>query len=62
VKDVTIVRLMSVFYRELRAGLAPAVALRSAQYAIRAECPDPYYWAGWVAAGEAHVPLQTLPK
>jgi tetratricopeptide (TPR) repeat protein len=62
VGDATTAKLMSAFYRDLAAGLPPAAALRAAQQAIRAEHRDPYFWAGWVAEGEGHLGLKTLPN
>ncbi|MBI5607367.1 MAG: CHAT domain-containing protein, partial [Deltaproteobacteria bacterium] len=44
--------LMDSFYRGLRAGLAPAEALRAAQAATRAKFPAPTAWAGFELVGE----------
>ena len=48
-------RLMLAFHRELRAGRTPAEALRLAALA-QLRRPDerhPFYWAGFVAMGDA---------
>jgi len=54
VGDASTAALMSAFYRELAAGLAPGAALRAAQKALRDSHPDPYYWAGWVVEGAGY--------
>jgi CHAT domain-containing protein/Tfp pilus assembly protein PilF len=48
-------RLMLAFHRELRAGRTPAAALRLAALAQmrRPEQRHPFYWAGFVAMGDA---------
>src|SRR4029077_4487717 len=48
-------RLMLAFHREVRAGLSPAEALRLAALS-QLRRPDerhPFYWAGFVAMGDA---------
>jgi CHAT domain-containing protein len=45
--------LMERFYTHLRAGMGKAAALRQAQLEVRAQYPAPYYWAGFVLAGDA---------
>jgi CHAT domain-containing protein/tetratricopeptide (TPR) repeat protein len=49
-------RLMLTLHRELRAGKAPAEALRLAALAQlqRADQKHPFYWAGFVAMGDAY--------
>ncbi|GAA3340057.1 CHAT domain-containing protein [Amorphoplanes nipponensis] len=51
VDDAATATMMSAFYRHVAAGSSPAQALRTAQLAMRANRPDPYYWAGWVVEG-----------
>lgn len=51
VQDETTVTLMTHWYRQLRAGLGRAVALRAAQQALRERYPHPYYWAPFVLIG-----------
>ena len=53
VDDACTAVLMAVFYRALRAGLAPAEALRQAQQDTRAQWPHPYYWGSFVLHGRA---------
>lgn len=43
--------LMKQFYTHLRNGLGKAEALRQAQLEVRAEYPNPYYWAAFVLSG-----------
>jgi CHAT domain-containing protein len=49
--------LMLSFYRHLRRGMSKADALRAAQQETRAHHPHPYYWAGFVLAGDPGVNL-----
>jgi CHAT domain-containing protein len=51
-------RLMLAFHRELRAGRSPADALRLAAIAQlrRPDARHPFYWAGFVAMGDARTP------
>jgi CHAT domain-containing protein/tetratricopeptide (TPR) repeat protein len=52
VDDQATALLMERFYTHLRAGIDKAQALRQAQLDIRAEYPNPYYWAGFVLSGD----------
>jgi CHAT domain-containing protein len=45
VDDTVTAQLMSVLYRELAAGSAPATALRTAQLEVSEVWEHPYYWA-----------------
>lgn len=45
VDDETTTQLMTEFYAALTGGQAPAYALRTAQLAVAAERPHPFYWA-----------------
>jgi CHAT domain-containing protein len=56
-------RLMLAFHRELRRGQAPADALRLAELAQlrRPDQRHPFYWAGFVAVGDAYSPLSDEP-
>jgi CHAT domain-containing protein/tetratricopeptide (TPR) repeat protein len=56
-------RLMLAFHRELRSGKPPAEALRLAALAQlqRADQRHPFYWAGFVAMGDAYSSA-TLPS
>lgn len=51
VDDAVSAVLIGRFYDELARGAKPGAALSTAQSAVRAEHPDLYYWAGWVADG-----------
>jgi CHAT domain-containing protein/Tfp pilus assembly protein PilF len=53
VDDAATSLLMERFYTHLRAGMGKAEALRQAQIDVRAQYPAPYYWAGFVLAGDA---------
>lgn len=44
--------LMERFYTHLRSGMTKAEALRQAQMDVRAEYPQPYYWAAFVLTGD----------
>jgi CHAT domain-containing protein/tetratricopeptide (TPR) repeat protein len=56
-------RLMLAFHRELQGGHAPAEALRLAALAQlrRADQRHPFYWAGFVAMGDAYTPIALAP-
>lgn len=54
--------LMERFYTHLRAGMGKAAALRQAQIDIRAEYPNPYYWAAFVLSGDVGTPATTLTE
>jgi CHAT domain-containing protein len=51
VDDASTAELMVHFYRGLQAGDSPAQALRSAQRALMAEHPHPFFWAPFVLMG-----------
>ncbi|MGH3115560.1 MAG: CHAT domain-containing protein [Gaiellales bacterium] len=51
VPDLPTARLMQFFYEDLRAGKAPAAALRSAKLRARDRYADPYSWAGFIVVG-----------
>jgi CHAT domain-containing protein len=53
VDDETSGLLMERFYTHLHDGMGKAEALRQAQMDVRADYPNPYYWAGYVLSGEA---------
>jgi tetratricopeptide (TPR) repeat protein/CHAT domain-containing protein len=44
--------LMEKFYTHWHAGMGKAQALQQAQIEMRAEYPNPYYWAGFVLNGD----------
>lgn len=44
--------LMGRFYDALAGGSSPAEALRAACLAVRAVCPDPYYWGAFICQGD----------
>ena len=52
VDDGTTARLMEHFYAGLLAGRGRATALRSAQMALLAESPHPWYWAAFSLSGQ----------
>jgi tetratricopeptide (TPR) repeat protein len=51
VNDASTARLMTRFYRHLRAGATPAAAMRRGQAELRREYPHPYYWAPFLVIG-----------
>jgi CHAT domain-containing protein len=51
VDDATTVELMDCFYREMRAGAAPAAALRGAQRDLLRQHEHPFFWAGFALHG-----------
>jgi CHAT domain-containing protein len=51
VDDRVTASFMSVFYRLLAAGDAPAAALRGAQLELRREHPHPFHWAAFALCG-----------
>lgn len=53
--------LMERFYTHLRAGASKAEALQRAQREVRERYPHPYYWAGFVLAGDGSQALVVLP-
>lgn len=57
-------RLMLAFHRELRGGQTPADALRLAALAQlrRADQRHPFYWAGFVAMGDAYSSAASPPR
>ena len=52
VDDQATAELMQRFHEHLQEGLGKAEALRLAQQEIRAEHPNPYYWAAFVLSGD----------
>jgi len=52
VNDASTAQLMERFYRCLQAGQSKAAALRTAQRALLATEPHPYYWAPFVLVGQ----------
>jgi tetratricopeptide (TPR) repeat protein len=52
--------LMEDFYGRLPAGQGRAEALRQAQLALKAKCPDPFYWGAFICQGDPS-PLGTVP-
>lgn len=64
IDDRSTVRLIAHFYEELAAGQSAAVALGAAQAKMR-EDPStrwPYYWAGFVLAGDAETGIALQRK
>jgi tetratricopeptide (TPR) repeat protein len=51
VDDATTVKFMTAFYRSLRDGKRPALALRSAQLELMATHPHPFHWAAFTLYG-----------
>jgi len=51
VHDAGAAHLMRGYYAELQVGQTPAAALRTAQLALMAQMPHPYYWAPFVLLG-----------
>lgn len=45
-------KLMKAFYTHLKSGQSKVRALREAQREIRAQYPNPYYWAAFVLTGD----------
>jgi CHAT domain-containing protein len=54
--------LMERFYTHLQEGMGKAAALRQAQLDVRAECPNPYYWAGFVLSGDGGAVSDIKPR
>jgi CHAT domain-containing protein len=52
VNDESTALLMERFYRTLRQGVAPAVALREAMLEIRQQYDHPYFWAPFLVTGD----------
>jgi CHAT domain-containing protein len=52
VEDEATSLLMERFYTHLQAGMGKAEALRQAQLEVRAEYPNPYYWAAFILSGD----------
>ena len=50
--------LMEEFYDQLLAGETYANALRAAQLKVRAQHPNPFYWAAFTVIGEGDHPLK----
>lgn len=44
--------LMEKFYKYWDEGMSKAESLQQAQIEVRAEYPNPYYWAAFVLSGE----------
>lgn len=44
--------LMTAFYEELLGGKGRAASLRKAQRRVRAQFPDPFYWAAFICVGD----------
>jgi CHAT domain-containing protein len=51
VQDEAAARLMEKWYEQLANGMGRASALRTAQLALKALYPHPYYWAPFVLIG-----------
>ncbi len=58
VDDNSTAQLMTHFYTALLAGASINQALRSAQIALKATQPHPYYWAPFILTGSIHTHLQ----
>jgi len=52
VPDEQTQELMEDFYQRLLQGQPRAEALRGAQLAMKAKCPDPYYWGAFICQGD----------
>jgi CHAT domain-containing protein/Tfp pilus assembly protein PilF len=52
VNDKATQLLMEKFYSYWRGGMGKAESLRRAQMDMRAEYPNPYYWAGFILSGD----------
>ncbi len=51
VDDAVTLQFMAAFYRSLRDGNAPSIALRAAQLDVMATHPHPFYWAAFTLYG-----------
>jgi len=51
VDDAVTLRFMAAFYRSLRGGNAPSVALRAAQLDLMHTHPHPFHWAAFTLYG-----------
>jgi CHAT domain-containing protein len=54
--------LMEDFYRRILMGQACADALREAQLAMKAKCPNPYCWGAFICQGDPHPHRSSLMK
>ncbi len=61
VPDTQTQMLMDRLYQRLLAGEPRADALREAQLAVKAEFPEPFYWAGFICQGDP-APLPARPQ
>jgi CHAT domain-containing protein len=52
VQDDTTATLMTNWYRHWQQGKSRAAALRTAQLALKADFPHPYYWAPFILVGQ----------
>ena len=52
VPDAQTRELMEDFYRRILSGQPRAEALREAQLAMKAKCPDPFYWGAFICQGD----------
>jgi CHAT domain-containing protein len=52
VPDQQTQELMQMFYRHILHGQSRADALRQAQLALKARCPDPLYWGAFICQGD----------
>ena len=60
VEDQATSRLVERLYEAFASGATTGEALAAAQRAVRAEQPDPRYWAGFVLLGDPGVRVTTL--
>ncbi len=61
VDDKATTLLMDRFYTHLREGMGKAQALQKAQKEVRAQYPNPYYWAAFVLTGDPGSSVQVNP-
>lgn len=61
VDDAATALLMERFYTYLRGGMSKAQALQQAQFDVRAQYPNPYYWASFVLTGDTGAFLESAP-
>lgn len=62
VEDRATSRLVEQFYETLTRGATVGEALTAAQRAVRAEQPDPRYWAGFVLLGDPSTKVPSLGR
>jgi CHAT domain-containing protein len=61
VNDRSTAEYMNEFYADLRAGAAPASAMRTAALAVRSRYRHPYHWAAFAVLGDGRSAVDSSP-